>query len=118
MISHDHSEDQELIDEGEINYAESLFHPHRHRVTKCLGGRYQVPVEPEFRLVKMQLGDKILLCSDGLSTMLVDLDISGIMLANPSLDACAQALIDQANDRGGEDNITVILAEILHDHAN
>jgi protein phosphatase len=118
MISHDHSEVQELIDEGELSYAESLYHPHRHRVTKCLGGLYQEPFEPEFRLVKMQLGDRILLCSDGLTTMLVDQEISDIMLANPDLDACAQALIDRANERGGEDNITVILGEILQDSPN
>jgi protein phosphatase len=66
----------------------------------------------------MQLGERILLCSDGLSTMLVDQEISDIMLANPDLDACAQALIDRANERVGEDNITVVLGEILQDPLN
>ena len=112
LVSHDHSLVQQMIDDGDISFVESLVHPDQNLVTKCLGGKSEVLVEPEFRSGKIQPGDRILLCSDGLNSMLADQQIADIMSAQQSLSDCTKALIDQANEFDGNDNITVLLIEI------
>ncbi len=113
LISHDHSLVQELIDEAKITYQESLYHPERHIVTKCLGSYSEGTVDPGIRSEKLMDGDRILRCSDGLNGMLVDARIEEIMAAHADLSKCAAALIDEANAAGGDDNITVVVGEVL-----
>lgn len=112
LITHDHSLVQELIDDGQISYEESLYHPERNYITKCVGGSSPGIVDPEVRLFKLEAGDRILLCSDGLNSIVFDSRISEIISHCEDLALCAAALINEANEAGGYDNITVILADI------
>ncbi len=77
-------------------------------MTRALGGRPDLVVDVQSR--RMSAGDVLLLCSDGLTTMIGDEDIARI-LGETSRDVAraAMALVDEANERGGEDNITVVL---------
>ena len=68
-------------------------------------------VEPDFFEVKLKAGDKVLLCSDGLSNMLEDEELKGIVTGEGSLEAKALRLIDAANGNGGKDNVSVILID-------
>jgi PPM family protein phosphatase len=108
------TEDQNLVTEllklGMITPEQAHFHPQKNAVTQAIGtGDDLNPVE--YR-VQLKVGDKLLICSDGLSGMLSDLEIQSILETNTSKEA-TQNLIETANYNGGIDNITVILAEIV-----
>jgi protein phosphatase len=79
-------------------------------ITRALG-MDQVTVD--ITIEDLQPGDLYLLCSDGLCDMLTDEDMLRIVLAAPNLDAAALALVDQANENGGNDNITVALIKAV-----
>ncbi|WP_420475988.1 Stp1/IreP family PP2C-type Ser/Thr phosphatase [Noviherbaspirillum sp. ST9] len=110
-VTRDHSLLQEQIDAGLIDAAMARFSQSKNLVTRAIG--VGVDVEVEIHDHQLQPGDLYLLCSDGLSDMLSDEEIAGI-LANKqdSLEASCQALIKRANDNGGFDNISVVLARI------
>ncbi|HLO81419.1 MAG TPA: Stp1/IreP family PP2C-type Ser/Thr phosphatase [Chitinophagaceae bacterium] len=112
LVTHDHSVVQEMIDDGEISIEESFYHPERNFITKCLGGSEPGIVDPEIREFKLEAGDRILLCSDGLNSIVFDHRIGEIISGHDDLAQCAAALINEANTAGGYDNITVVLAEI------
>ena len=77
-------------------------------MTRALGGRSDLLVDIQSR--RMRAGDVLLLCSDGLTTMIGDDDIARILgKATGDVARAATALVDEANERGGEDNITVVL---------
>jgi protein phosphatase len=106
QITHDHTLAQDLKDVGADSSDTIAF---RHLLTNCLGaGTSDVTAEVNF--FKLQDGDQLLLCTDGLSD-LVDRDEIGEVLSRHSdPQAACQALVDQALDYGGKDNVTVILA--------
>lgn len=82
-------------------------------LTQYLGfGSDEMEIEPHIAKKKIKKGDLFLLCSDGLSDMLTNLEISDMMRSNEDVKACAQTLIDSALEHGGRDNITVILCRI------
>ena len=99
-----------------LNYAASRYeedaknYPDRNVITRAIGVR--VPVRVDFFDVKLEHGDKILLCSDGLTNMVEDEEILEIVRKNSSIEEAAGALVDTANKNGGKDNISVVLAEI------
>ncbi len=108
------TEDQNLVTEllklGMITPEQALFHPQKNAVTQAIGAADDLnPVE--YR-VQLKIGDRLLICSDGLSGMLSDIEIQSILETNSSKEAI-QNLIETANHNGGIDNITVILAEIV-----
>lgn len=110
-LTHDHSWVQSLIDEGRITEDEAHYHPHRSLLLKVLNGQ---PVnEPDLKLINVQAGDRLLLCSDGLCG-LVDDDALRDDLTG-SLDETLTALIRDAHSAGGIDNITIVLADVLDD---
>ena len=110
QITHDHSLLQEQIDAGLITAEQAAFSANKNLVTRAVGVEDTVLLETH--LHELMPGDLYLLCSDGLSDMLDDESISQLLQACESLeDACA-ALIDAANDAGGRDNISVILARV------
>ena len=110
QITHDHSLLQEQIDAGLITAEQAAFSANKNLVTRAVGVEDTVLLETH--LHELMPGDVYLLCSDGLSDMLDDESISQLLQACESLeDACA-ALIDAANDAGGKDNISVILARV------
>jgi serine/threonine protein phosphatase PrpC len=107
QVSRDHSLLQEQIDAGLLTPEEASYSMHRNLVTRAVG--VEPDVELELHPHDLRAGDVVLLCSDGLSDMLPDLQIAQVMRAHEALEAMAQALVDAANAAGGRDNIAVIL---------
>ncbi len=114
QITRDHSLLQEQIDAGLITPEQAQFALHKNLVTRAVGVEPQVELESHLHLV--QDGDLLLLCSDGLSDMLRDDELQALCLAHAhktdGLQILTEALIAAANDRGGRDNITAVLARV------
>jgi PPM family protein phosphatase len=108
QISRDHSLLQEQIDAGLITPEQAAFSANKNLVTRAVGVEDTVLLETHQH--EVQPGDLYLMCSDGLSDMLDDTAITQLLQAHDSLEAASQALISAANDAGGKDNISVILA--------
>ncbi|MBQ1846405.1 MAG: Stp1/IreP family PP2C-type Ser/Thr phosphatase [Clostridia bacterium] len=108
QISKDNSYVQYLVDIGQITKEEALSHPQKNLITKCLGT--DEPAEPDtYRLAYVP--DYLLLCSDGLTNAVSEDDILSIVSnANEDGRTKVRRLVDAANEAGGQDNITVILA--------
>ena len=114
LATKDQSLVQQLVDVGQISEAEAETHMFRNVILQALGA--QSDVTPATGRIGLRRGDILLLCSDGLSGKLRSEDIQQIVVGNNSdLAAACGALIDMANERGGEDNITVVLARFLGD---
>jgi len=108
QLTSDHSWINEQIQSGVISADQARSHPLRNVVTRALGGKPDLLVD--MQLQPMQPEDVLLLCSDGLTTMLPDDEICRLMAENVAdVAQAARALVDAANARGGEDNITVLL---------
>ena len=108
LLTSDHSWVNEQIQSGVISPEQARSHPLRNVVTRALGGRADLVVDVQSR--QMAAGDVLLLCSDGLTTMIGDEDIARILgEAGGDVARAATSLVDEANERGGEDNITVVL---------
>lgn len=108
QLTTDHSLVAELVRSGGITEEEAKNHPQRNILTRALGAAG--PVEPEYREFPVTAGDRLLLCSDGLTVMLSDLEISAILGRGASPQEVADRLVAEANDRGGVDNISAIVA--------
>ena len=108
QLTDDHSVVGELLRRHEITADDARDHPHRHMLTRALGVRGHV--EPDLAELALTRGDRFLLCSDGLTNHLEDHEMAKLSAEFDDLDACCAALIKLANRRGGEDNITVVLA--------
>ena len=110
QITSDHSWVNEQMKLGVLTRAEAANHPFRNVVTRTLGGRDIIKADVTCQ--NLEPGDMVLLCSDGLNSMLGDEKIRDVVLANRGdLDAACVGLIEAANAAGGDDNITVVLAE-------
>jgi len=108
QLTSDHSWVNEQLRTGAINSQQARNHPYRNIVTRALGGPN--PVDVDVSEEHMSDGDIILLCSDGLNTMITDEDILNIIAKNKvDLDKACEELISTANQNGGEDNVTAIL---------
>ncbi|TYC99019.1 serine/threonine-protein phosphatase [Arthrobacter echini] len=109
QITVDHSEVQELVDTGQLTEEQARTHPRRHVVTRALGAGDDT--EADFWLLPVEQGDRLLLCSDGLSGEVTDEEICGILsLAGDPQDACNE-LITAALGAGARDNVTVIVVD-------
>lgn len=115
QVSVDHSEVQELIDAGEITPEQAAVHPRRHVVTRALGAGDGV--EADYWLLPAEAGDRILLCSDGLTGELTDGQILQLLDPAAHPQEAAEALVQAALDSGGRDNITVIVVDAVEDHS-
>jgi PPM family protein phosphatase len=107
QITRDHSLVAELERSGQITAEAAEHHPQRSIITRALGP--EPDVEVDTYTVAGRPGDVFLLCSDGLTSMISDDEVSAILRGAPDLDAGAEALIRAANQSGGKDNITVVL---------
>ncbi|MGO9899220.1 MAG: Stp1/IreP family PP2C-type Ser/Thr phosphatase [Solirubrobacteraceae bacterium] len=107
-LTQDHSLVDELVKAGKLTEEQALEHPQRSIITRALGPEPDVAVDTWS--YPARAGDVLLLCSDGLTSMISDAHISAILAGAPSLQAAADALIDEANEAGGRDNITVVLS--------
>jgi len=108
QITRDHSLLQEQIDAGLITPEQAAFSANKNLVTRAVGVEDNVLLETHQH--EVQGGDLFLLCSDGLSDMVDDPGLEQLLQAHDALPECARALISAANDAGGKDNISVILA--------
>jgi protein phosphatase len=109
QITRDHSLVEEMIRVGELQRKDAKSHPDRNIITRAVGVR--VPVKIDFFDIKLEKGDQILLCSDGLTNMVEDEEILRIVKKSTTLKEAAQRLVTEANKNGGKDNISVVLAE-------
>ena len=114
-LTRDHTFAQLLVDTGQLTPGDPTVSRHRHVLTNALGGSTE-HVDVDVDLVRLEHGDRVLLCSDGLSDLVDDETISGTLAGSASSnDACAK-LVQLALDRGGRDNVTVIVAAYSFPH--
>jgi protein phosphatase len=111
QLTSDHSWVNEQVKLGLLSPDEARRHPMRNIVTRALGN--QPRVEVDVREEEILPGDVFTLCSDGLNGMIVDSEIERTLIAHGQVPSAAcQALVDQANANGGEDNVTVIVMAV------
>jgi len=110
QLTQDHTLVQQMVDEGNLDADEADRHPARHIMTRALGVEEQVAVDQ--LTLDLHPGDRILLCSDGLTAMLSAGDIRELMGRGSDAQATADALVELAVERGGEDNVTVVVVDV------
>ncbi len=110
-LTSDHSLVAELVRSGRLTEEEAAVHPARSVITRVLGTEPDVDVDTA--TFPVQPGDLVLLCSDGLSSMLPDTTIAALAAAAAGPSEATEALVAAANDAGGEDNITVVAFELV-----
>ena len=107
QLTEDHTLVGKMVKEGRLQPEEAERHPQRSIITRALGVDDEVDVD--LLTIGIEEGDKVLICSDGLTSMIDAGAIQGVLLDNDDPQAAVDALIDLANDAGGEDNITAVL---------
>ena len=110
-ITHDHTLVQSLVDEGRLTPEAAASHPQRSLVMRAL--QSSVPAEPDLAMLKAKVGDRYLLCSDGLSDVVSDDTVHKTLMELTDLDEAVGQLIDLAIRSGGPDNITCVLADVI-----
>ncbi|WP_444904960.1 PP2C family protein-serine/threonine phosphatase [Microbulbifer sp. CnH-101-E] len=111
QLTSDHSYVQMLMDSGAINSEEAATHPNRHVITRCIGGSTNPKLEVDRVSHRWSSGQKLLLCSDGLSSEVPNEKINRIIAETPNNHQIVELLINAALDAGGKDNITVQIIE-------
>lgn len=111
QVTVDHSVVQELVDAGRITREEADVHPHGNVITRAVG--FHEPPVPDYRILPVQAGMRILVCSDGLTKELTAYGIRHYLMSNPKADDAAAALVTAALENGGRDNVTVIVLDVL-----
>lgn len=111
QISVDHSAVQELIDQGRLAPGAAEEHPERHVITKAVGAGSRA--EPDYWLIPANTGDRLLICSDGLSREVDPDEIAAVLALEASPEAAADVLVARALAHGGRDNVTVIVVDAL-----
>lgn len=110
QITCDHSLVEEMVKNGNITESEARIHPQKNIITRALG--INEHVHADYFEISVDKSDIVLMCTDGLTNMIEDDDIEYIVKHSSSLEKAVDALVAKANENGGNDNITVILAEI------
>jgi len=110
QVTHDQSYAQVLFDAGTLTREEVETFQFKNVIMQAIGTRADVVVA--LNRFTLRRGDRLLLCSDGLTGKVQDEEIRGVLLSTPGLDAACTTLVELANARGGEDNITVVVAEM------
>jgi len=110
QLTRDDSYVQMLVDSGAITPEQARAHPQRSLVSQVLQAR---PAQPAYTVLRPDPGDRLLLCSDGLSDVVTDEQIGQVLRDYPDLEDCAAELIKLALAAGGPDNITVVLADVV-----
>ncbi|MBV5260276.1 Stp1/IreP family PP2C-type Ser/Thr phosphatase [Synechococcus moorigangaii CMS01] len=107
QVTGDHTWVSQAVQSGDITAEQAKVHPWRHVLSQCLGRKdlSLIDIAP----LELQGGDRLLLCSDGLTEEVDDSEIQFILSANDDLDQAAASLIETAKDNGGSDNVTVVL---------
>ncbi|MFE0251196.1 MerR family transcriptional regulator [Streptomyces sp. NPDC059010] len=110
-ITDDHTVVQSMIDEGRLTPEEATTHPQRMLLLKSLSPA--TPATPDLRLQDPEPGDRYLLCSDGLSRVVPDARIRHLLTSAPAPDTAVHALIAAANEAGGPDNVSCVVADVV-----
>ncbi|MGW4754639.1 MerR family transcriptional regulator [Streptomyces chartreusis] len=108
-ITDDHTVVQSMIDEGRLTSEEAATHPQRMLLLKALTST----ATPDLRLQDAEPGDRYLLCSDGLSRVVPDPQIRHLLTSTPTPDTAVHALIAAANEAGGPDNVSCVVADVV-----
>ena len=111
QLTTDHSVAEELVARGELSEEEASVHPHRHILTRALGVQPDVEVDV-WQLVPEE-GDRFLLCSDGVSNEVPSDQITGVLVETRDPREAAEALVQMANQAGGNDNATVVVLDVM-----
>ncbi len=109
QLSRDHSLVQEMVRLGGINPEEAKYHPDKNVITRAIGAKEDVEVD--FFQHRLQKGDTVLMCSDGLTDMLDDDEIFRIVKSGRDIVETAKELVEKANENGGKDNIGIVLVQ-------
>jgi serine/threonine protein phosphatase PrpC len=110
-LTSDHTVAEMLLQSGRINRRQLRRHPSRHVLTRHLGKEDCPPADVAWLALKP--GDRVLLCTDGLSGMLRDREIGTLLWARREREAVCRLLIDRANNAGGRDNITALIVDVV-----
>lgn len=112
QVTRDHSLVGEMVRSGMITDEDARNHPRRNVITRSLGVNNEITTDTPRSPFSLARGDVILLCSDGLTSLVPDEEISAVLASSGAGKAC-QTLVDTANGRGGKDNITVVVIEVI-----
>lgn len=110
QITRDHSLMADLIEAGQITPEEARVHPNRSVITRAIGS--DIHMRPDIYELNVDAGDRMLLCSDGLSSMISNNAIESIMRRQSDAQHCADELVTAALENGGADNVTVVVADV------
>lgn len=108
QVTEDHSMVTELVKSGDLSESEAVLHPYRHYLTRALGTAEEVQVD--VHRLTLGPGEALLLCTDGLTAVVTEQEIVDTIQAFDDPQSCAVRLVEMANERGGPDNVTVVLA--------
>ncbi|MFD7864446.1 MerR family transcriptional regulator [Streptomyces sp. NPDC059783] len=111
QITHDHTMVQSMIDEGRLTPEEAASHPQRSLLVRALGA--ETGFAPDLRLHDARSGDRYLLCSDGLSTVVPAPDLHRVLTTATTPDRAVRDLVALANGSGGPDNISCVVADVV-----
>ena len=109
QVTRDHSLVAEMVRLGEVDVAAAREHPDKNIITRAIGAK--ADVEADFFEVELQEGDRIVICTDGLTNMVEDEVIRNIVSCDISIEEKTERLVKTANQNGGRDNITVMIIE-------
>lgn len=109
QITRDHSYVDELVRYGKVSQTAAKHHPKRHYITRAVGAEAKISID--FFDLELDHGDFVLLCSDGLTNMLSDDEIQEALRSGKPFDAIMKELVESANIKGGEDNITIVVVD-------
>ena len=112
-VTRDHSYVEELVDAGEITADEARVHPNRSVITRALGS--DPAMYADHFTLHIEEGDRLILCSDGLSSMIPDSEIENIATQSSTAQICVDNLVDAALAAGGHDNVTVVVVDLVDD---
>lgn len=114
QLTQDHSLVADLVRQGLLTPEEALVHPDRNTLTRAVGTDPAIDVDT--REIPLAEGDRIMLCSDGLTKMVEDTAIASILGEQSNVRMACETLVEQAKNNGGADNITITLYDIGDDH--
>ena len=115
-LTEDHSVVEEMVRSGELTPEEAAVHPHKHILTRVLG--IEPTIEADCWELDLDPGSRLLLCSDGLTNELREQEIADVLLDKVDVEAAASELVRSALQRGGTDNVTVVVLEVVAGEAS
>lgn len=109
LLTRDHSKVQAMVDAGLISEEAARTHPERNVITMALGATPILEVSRNPEPLELRPGDRLVLCTDGLTGMLTDEQIRAILDREPGVEEACSALVDAALEAGGDDNVTLVI---------